>query len=248
MKSGVYIIQNLVNNKCYIGASQDALNRLWDHKTKLRGNYHINEHLQAAFNLYGESNFIFEILESYEDSLIFSFENYWCNILNTHDRRFGYNIDPTSPHGKCAISIESRIKMGENRKDKREIHVYTVYGQSVDKFKDLYACGRYFGTAAANIHRKMNILLNKKNLIDSLLSKHILTDKDIDISIVRDYWNTVFKQIQNLSGDYKVEDCFGNLIGNGNIRDLAKILNILPASISKSIIRGTYIKTLKISK
>lgn len=53
MKSGVYIIQNLINNKYYIGASKNIISRLQNHKTDLRGNNHVNIHLQSAFNFMG---------------------------------------------------------------------------------------------------------------------------------------------------------------------------------------------------
>jgi len=183
-KSGVYIIQNIINHKVYIGASNNTYKRLCDHKMWLRKNNHDNIHLQASFNKYGEKNFTFEILEDCNREYIFSQENYWCNLLNSHDRRFGYNIDPTSPYGKMAVSNETKERMSKGAA-KRIVYVYTLYGDYFGVFTDLYKCGKYFRTDAPNIHRKMNITQNKKNLIDSEISKYLLVDKDIDISHIK---------------------------------------------------------------
>ena len=124
---GVYIIQNKVNSKVYIGASKDTYNRLCEHKWQLRNNVHVNVHLQSAFNKYGEDKFMFDTLEECNERYIYSQENYWCNLLNSHNRLFGYNIDPTAPDGKCAVSSETRIRMS-NSAPKRAMDVYTIYG------------------------------------------------------------------------------------------------------------------------
>lgn len=167
--------------------------------------------------------------------------------MDTHNREFGYNIDFTSPRGKCGVSKETRIKMSQNKKDKRKVIVYTIYGNYFKSFNDLYECSRYFNTAAANIHRKMNILKNKKNLIDSELSKYILTDENIDISHIQVYWNNIIEQFKNSSGNYKIFDCYNDFVGISNVRDIQKILRTTN-SINYNIKRGTYFKTFKFVK
>lgn len=72
MKSGIYKIVNLINNKFYIGSSIDMIKRWNVHLTLLRHNKHKNQHLQNAFNKYGEMNIRFEIvsiIENNEDML-----------------------------------------------------------------------------------------------------------------------------------------------------------------------------------
>ncbi len=246
-KPGVYIIQNIINHKSYIGASNDTYKRICDHKMWLRKNNHDNIHLQAAYNKYGEENFTFEILEDWDIEYIYSMENYWCNLLNTHDRRFGYNILPTGPNKNSTHSKETRERMSI-KAEKRPVYVYTIYGEYFTKFTDLYKCGQYFNTAAANIHRKMNIVSNKKNLIDSELTKYIVGDITIDVSSIREYCNYVFTKIRESSGKYKVYDCFGNFIGNVDSRKLCNLLGVTISSITSSIGRGSYTRSLKITK
>jgi group I intron endonuclease len=244
---GVYIIQNKVNNKVYIGASKDTYNRLCMHKWRLRVNTHDNLHLQSAFNKYKEENFTFDVLEECEEQYIYSQENYWCNLLNSHNRLFGYNVDPTAPDGKCAVSSETRIRMS-NGASKRSIDVYTIYGNYYQSFTDLYTCADHFSTVAPNIHRKMNVLFFKKNLIDSLSSKYIFVDSNSNVEEVRLYWDNIFEQIKSGSGKYTVHDCFDNYIGQIDSSRLSKILNVTLPNISGAVRRNTYLRTLKLSK
>jgi group I intron endonuclease len=245
--SGVYIIQNLVNNKVYIGASKNLYDRLCMHKVQLRANRHHNDHLQSAYNLLGEESFTFDTLEECDEEFIYSQENYWCIMLNSHNRELGYNRDSTGPNGKCGVSDETRVKMSAGA-EKRPVDVYTVYGEYVTSLSDLYKAGEYFNTAPANVHRKMNILFNKKNLIDSKLTKHLVVDKLFSIDEVTLYWNTVFDMIRQHNGPYKVYDCFGNYIGSSTSNLLSSLLNVTIHSITSSIRRGTHVKTLKITK
>jgi group I intron endonuclease len=58
---GIYKITNLKNGKFYYGSSNNIMKRWWEHKKQLKLNNHVNVHLQAAWNKYGEENFIFEV-------------------------------------------------------------------------------------------------------------------------------------------------------------------------------------------
>jgi len=111
MKSGIYTITNLVNNKIYVGYAKNMTRRKDWHYCSLRSDSHANIHLQSAYNKYGEENFVFEILEECEIYLMPSLEHYWCNMLNVHNREIGYNIKPTHPDNKPKnISEETRQK------------------------------------------------------------------------------------------------------------------------------------------
>ena len=47
---GIYCIENLVNEKKYIGQSIDVMDRLADHRSRLRSKTHKNLHLQSSWN------------------------------------------------------------------------------------------------------------------------------------------------------------------------------------------------------
>jgi len=57
----IYKIENLKNNKKYIGLTNNIIRRKTRHFTDLRRNRHDNSFLQKEFNIYGEKNFSFNI-------------------------------------------------------------------------------------------------------------------------------------------------------------------------------------------
>lgn len=91
-KIGIYKIYCCIDNKSYIGSSVNLNVRLGKHKNMLRRGIHKNNHLQNAWNLYGEINFSFEIVEIVEDKFwLRAREQAWINRLRCFDRDYGYN-------------------------------------------------------------------------------------------------------------------------------------------------------------
>ncbi len=77
---------------------------------------HVNKHLQASFNKYGEKNFKFELLEECLSEYCISTEQYWINILNVCDKRYGYNTNPVANSRKGVLhSEETKRKISKNR-------------------------------------------------------------------------------------------------------------------------------------
>lgn len=109
--SGIYTITNKINQKIYLGCATNIANRWKSHRSYLRLNKHNNTHLQRAWNKYGEENFEFELLIECEEVDLYSEENYWCNLLNCVDYKYGYNIKSTSPTGNFKMSEESKRKL-----------------------------------------------------------------------------------------------------------------------------------------
>src|SRR5580658_9395367 len=58
---GVYTITCIATGRTYIGSSTDIMNRLYGHKSRLRGGTHPNAVLQREFSQNGEDSFVFEI-------------------------------------------------------------------------------------------------------------------------------------------------------------------------------------------
>ena len=89
--SGVYKIECILNNKVYIGQSNNIYYRWSRHKSKLRKNCHLNYLLQNDYNKYGENNFKFIILEKTDVDLI-SKETKWINIYGGIESENTYNF------------------------------------------------------------------------------------------------------------------------------------------------------------
>lgn len=88
---GIYKITNLTNNKVYIGSTKNIEHRFHEHLSKLKGGYHINKHLQAAFDKYGESNFKFELLREASEGILRRAEQFYINKYQSINPKYGYN-------------------------------------------------------------------------------------------------------------------------------------------------------------
>ena len=91
MTCGIYMIQNLVNFKIYIGQSVNIEDRWRQHRSELRGNDHDNKHLQRAWNKYKEDNFEFTVICECDESQLNTKEIDYISKLKTYDPDFGYN-------------------------------------------------------------------------------------------------------------------------------------------------------------
>lgn len=93
---GIYKILNIKNNKCYVGSSINIKDRWSKHKQHLNKQKHHNFHLQKSWSLNGAENFIFEIIEQYDNAITSEFldcrETYWINFYKSDNEEFGYNL------------------------------------------------------------------------------------------------------------------------------------------------------------
>jgi group I intron endonuclease len=92
-KSGIYCIENLINNKKYIGQSVDIDNRWYKHKYALDCGKHDNDYLQKSWNKYGENNFKFYVIEHCDVDQLNERETYYISFYDTFvNRDKGYNL------------------------------------------------------------------------------------------------------------------------------------------------------------
>lgn len=89
---GVYRILNIVNSKFYIGSAKVIYDRRIRHISALRSNTHGNQHLQRAWNKYGEESFKIEVVEVCNESVLLEREQYYLDLWRSYDPSIGYNI------------------------------------------------------------------------------------------------------------------------------------------------------------
>lgn len=93
MTQGIYKIQNLNNNKVYIGRSRFISLRIYDHFCSLRGKSHYNLSLQNDHN--NGDKFEHSILEEVSDSKqLVEREKYWIAHYEAENSEKGYNRPP----------------------------------------------------------------------------------------------------------------------------------------------------------
>lgn len=117
--TGIYIIQNLINNKGYIGKSVNIENRFIRHLSELRHNRHCNPYLQKAFNKYGENNFKLNILEECNEKALDNKEKYWIKYYKDKKICELYNITDGGTGGKMPQYIidKARPKISKAAKE-----------------------------------------------------------------------------------------------------------------------------------
>lgn len=84
----IYIIENLINHKIYLGSTKDPKKREHRHFYELDAGTHHNIYLQRSYNKYKENNFKFLILDTLvEEEYQFELEEWWATLLEPE-----YNI------------------------------------------------------------------------------------------------------------------------------------------------------------
>ena len=94
--SGIYSITNKVNHKSYWGSSNNIMCRWYRHKSSLRKNKHENQHLQNAWNKYGENNFEFKIEEELPLNKLQETEQCYLDWVFMLPKHWFYNIGRNS--------------------------------------------------------------------------------------------------------------------------------------------------------
>lgn len=121
---GIYCIENVSNNKRYIGQSKDVYERWKQHKYDLNKCCHYNRHLQNAWNKYGEENFKFYIIEECEQEHLNDKEIYYIDLFKTHAHlgKHGYNLTI----GGEGIGILSEEERQIFREAQKSIPIYQI--------------------------------------------------------------------------------------------------------------------------
>lgn len=91
---GIYMISCLISEKVYIGSAQSLKIRYSSHFNALKRKAHQNKHLQSAYNLYGEDQFVFSPIEYCQVDCLTTREQYWTDYFKSYNNKFGYNQRP----------------------------------------------------------------------------------------------------------------------------------------------------------
>jgi group I intron endonuclease len=111
MTSGIYKITNLNDNKVYIGSSINVTKRQYKHFWMLRNNKHDNLHLQNSFNKFGESSFLFEVIQFCGVNNLVSLENNYIIEYKSNDSNYGYNLAKVNEFRRNTYNDEVKLKL-----------------------------------------------------------------------------------------------------------------------------------------
>jgi len=116
---GIYMIENKINGKKYIGQSWDIEKRWYGHRHSEK-----NVHLRSAFNKYGIDNFEFRVLCDFDEheltqDYLNDLEIAYIDILCTSDPNKGYNKNFGGALGSKPTK-ETRTKISNGLLGKRK--------------------------------------------------------------------------------------------------------------------------------
>lgn len=98
MAQGIYKIINVINNKFYVGSTNDFKRRKTRHFSELRNGRHNNRYLQAAWSKHGEQAFVFVVVEDLpSDADLLIAENIWLKEHVGEEYCYNLGIDATAP-------------------------------------------------------------------------------------------------------------------------------------------------------
>lgn len=127
---GIYKITNKINNKAYVGQSNDIERRFKEHQTCGRRS---RIPLDLAIEKYGKDNFLYEVLEECSIEELNEKETYWITTLATHLNGYNCNIggDQASigeANGRAKLTEEDvkQIRISYNNHEKQK-DVYEKY-------------------------------------------------------------------------------------------------------------------------
>ena len=135
--SGIYKIYNRVNNKIYVGSSNDISRRWCHHRTLLKRNKHHNIYLQRAYNKYGIDAFEYSIILKCSQQTLLEQEKNTIIYLDTLAPN-GYNIssEPLAPFKNRRHTHNRKISQKNKRftdEQEKEFYLRHTNGESIYK-------------------------------------------------------------------------------------------------------------------
>lgn len=185
--TGIYCIENITNNKKYIGMSRDIKRRWGEHRTELDRHVHNNPYLQHSWDKYGKDNFKFYILEICEESVLSERECYYIKQFNTSYRYNGYNLTlggENTSIGKEVICLydETIYNYVHEAAQKASVTPLTMISWCKQKYKYMYLSEYELLTEEEKLywknfnwevynHQKISNAHKKENLSQNTLKK-----------------------------------------------------------------------------
>lgn len=180
--SYIYKIINDINNKIYVGKTENSLEQRFNEHCRDSKKEYKNRPLYNAMNKYGIKHFSIHLLEkcNYKDEC--DREKYWIEYLGTY--KYGYNAT-VGGDGRPYLDYDLVYNLWQQGKTIKEIHILTNYDVgSISKILSNY-----------NITSHEKIIRGKENQIKSIAKIDKNTNKILQVySSIADAYKDLGKQ------------------------------------------------------
>lgn len=243
---GIYLIKNIINNKCYIGQTLKLRKRLLTH-INLYNNNNRKYPIYKAFEKYGLNNFDIEILKTYNidnrkqlKQQLNNDEIYYIKKYNSFGNT-GYNQTLGGDGGitgykfteeqKYKNSINAKISQNDGRNN---IYVYNIDTDKIITY-----------TSFTDMSKKLNKKYSSKNLKSFIVNKKYIISKTLE-----DLSNKIYKykNKEYTDGKFKIKinkEDYNDLINyyfNHTVEDTMKKYNCCKKTIY-NILKNCNVKT-----
>ncbi len=139
----IYKIQNLIDNKVYIGKTYKTFNYRYGRDWSKSSN--LNKHLKNAVSKVGKDSFKISVIHSTNDNdhiLLSMLETHYITLYSSNIPEHGYNFT-SGGDGGTRFNEESRKKLSDSKKGKKPAHLHTAaaYEHRVARIRQV-CCGK----------------------------------------------------------------------------------------------------------
>lgn len=159
--SGIYKISKKNSSDCYIGSSKCIYQRLQHHLYDLRKQIHKNEHLQRAWNKYGEDSFEFSIIEQCDPEIRIEREQFYVDTLKPSYNmcREVVELPPyNDPEHKKKLSEIIRKNYAEGKVNiswAKKVYQYDLEGNYIKEFSSAVEAAKTLNLTLSNVRRNL---------------------------------------------------------------------------------------------
>jgi len=164
----IYKIENMVNNKLYVGKTKLSLDKRFKRHIYNAENK-INRYLYDAMNHYGYDNFKIELLETCTEDESNNKEKFFIKHFNSNDKMFGYNMTKGGDGGNTGNYHYGKSfydwwlkKYGKKIADKMKNDTYNLISKKLKIIYSGVSFDERFGDNSESVKNKIRNTLKIK--------------------------------------------------------------------------------------
>jgi group I intron endonuclease len=134
MLNFIYLIENKISGRFYVGRTNNPAARKRSHFSELQRGVHGNPKLQNSFNKHGKEAFEFSVVDSAEESLICEKEATWFSYFE-HSTEYLYNCHFETiggPRISTLHTVQSKQRISESLKNNTRKYIFSVLDEGYE--------------------------------------------------------------------------------------------------------------------